>query len=279
MATRNMDWFLDYWDDVIRQWLDGHIEDRQQTFLNKEMLHLNNMHMPEPYWGDPNRCSIVIANYNPGGGADRSRHTYRECAWCPDSFINQVKKQGYSKVALEFPIIDDADNEDKTFCWWKEYGGRKWWLNKMKWLDEIGEEIPNYKESAKKPFALEFCGWHSTSWPANACSSLYVEETIWTLINCCFIKPLVDVVHNSDTHFGLCVGSQFFHLFNKIEENGRGIKRTDTEIYGKDAPCHIHLYQISGEHIIVMWGKGRNRYPKGINPKLNDFIKKYLNNK
>ncbi|MBR1801277.1 MAG: hypothetical protein IJ767_07305 [Bacteroidaceae bacterium] len=85
MDNQNIDSFLNYWDDVIRRWFDEHIGEGEQTFLDKKLLNLNCMHMPEPYWGNPHNCSIVIANYNPGGGADRNRHTYRECAWCPES--------------------------------------------------------------------------------------------------------------------------------------------------------------------------------------------------
>ena len=273
-----MDCFLNYWDDVIRQWFDEHIEESQQTFLNQKSLNLNSMHMPEPYWGNPHSCSIVIANYNPGGGADRNRHTYRECAWCPESFINQVKMLGYSKVAIDFPIIDDAENKDKTSCWWKEYEGRKWWLNKMKWLDEIGKEIPNYKESTKKPFAIEFCGWHSTKWPANACRSLYDDKDISHVVDKYFVRPLVDAVKNSETRLGLCIGSQFYYLFEKLCSCDTSVQRINIFPLDKNAPHNIQLFTIHGQNIIVIWGKGRNRYPKGVNSDFRKIIQ-YLSNK
>ena len=273
-----MDWFLDYWDDVIRQWFDEHIEERQQTFLNQKSLNLNSTHMPEPYWGNPHNCSIVIANYNPGGGAGRNRHTYRKCADCPESFINQVKKQGYSKVATKFPIIVNAEEKDKTFSWWKEYEGRKWWLNKMKWLNEIGKDMPSYKESTKKPFAIEFCGWHSTNWPAKACLSLYDNEEIRFVVDSCFVRPLVDAVKNSDTRLGLCIGSQFYYLFEKICSCDTSVQRIDILPLDKNASHNIQLFKIQCQNIIVMWGKGRNRYPKGVNSDFRKIIQ-YLTNK
>ena len=278
MATQNKDCFLNYWDDVIRQWFDEHIEESQQTFLNQGSLNLNSMHMPEPYWGNPRSCSIVIANYNPGGGADRNRHTFRECAWCPESFINQVKKLGYSKVAMAFPIIDDAENKGETTCWWKEYGGRKWWLNKMKWLDEIGKEISNYKESKNKPFAIEFCGWHSTKWPANACRSLYDNKDISHVVDKYFVRPLVDAVKNSEARLGLCIGSQFYYLFEKLCSCDTSVQRINIFPLDKNAPHNIQLFTIHGQNIIVMWGKRRNRYPKGVNSDFRKIIQ-YLSNK
>lgn len=274
-----MNYFIDYWDDVIRLWLNKSIECQQQLFLNEKKLNLSEMDMPEPYWGNPHKCSIVIANYNPGGGADRSRHTYREYANCPDSFINQVKQNGYSQVALDFPIINDPDNKERTFCWWKEYGGRKWWLNKMKWLDEIEQAIPHYKESTHKPFAIEFCGWHSTNWPQNACCSLYDNSAIKPVIDKYFIKPLADAVHNSDTHLGLCVGSQFFHLFDKMCKTDPCVKHICKYPLSTKAPHNIHLFKIHGENIIVIWGKGFNRYPKGIEAAINNIIKHISTNK
>ena len=155
---RNMNWFIDYWDDVICQWFSGNIESKQQLFLNETSLKLNPEHMPEPYWGDPENCSIVIANYNPGGGADRNRHTWRECAYCPESFINQVKQNGYSNVVRGFPIIDNPnaiyDPLNNGVCWWQEYGGRGWWLKKMKWLDENILKLYPQDNLKKKPFAI-----------------------------------------------------------------------------------------------------------------------------
>ena len=167
--------YIRYWDNVVSNWFCGRIDEKQRLFLDRDELKLNILHMPEPYWGDPENCSIVIANYNPGGGADRNRHTYHNCVNCSESFINQVRNLGYSHVAKPFPIIDKPT---ETFdiehpCWWKEYGGRKWWLNKMEWLNIFETAIPDYKkEEGNKPFAIEFCGWHSTNWPPNACSSL-----------------------------------------------------------------------------------------------------------
>ena len=279
---QNMDWFLNYWDDVIRRWFDEEVESKQQLFLNEQWLNLNSRHMPEPYWGDPENCSIVIANYNPGGGADRDRHTYRDCAYCHDSFINEVKKNGYQNIAKYFPIIDKPTNSynplKEGICWMKEYGGRKWWLSKNAWLnDNIIGALPNDKKpNHDKPFAIEFCGWHSVSWPPNACITLYKKNGFSPYVHQYFIKPLVEAVHNSDTRLGVCVGAQFFHLFEEMAKCGTScIQRIDTTNPLNKNKLNIHLFRINGENILVLWGQRRNRYPKGISATLSAFLKNH----
>ena len=51
--------FLNYWDDVIQNWLNGSIDPIQQQFLNVNWLNLSPDNMPQPYWGDLEYCSIV----------------------------------------------------------------------------------------------------------------------------------------------------------------------------------------------------------------------------
>ena len=271
--------YLDYWDRVINQWFMGSIEEKQKCFLSQEWLNLTPMHMPEPYWGDPENCSIVIANYNPGGGADRNRHTFRDCHCCPESFINQVQRKGcYSEVAKSFPIIDDPENKSTGIqpCWWREYGGRKWWLNKLPWIKTAYAKIMNvpFEENAenpfapldKKPFAIEFCGWHSTKWPPHSLKKFYFETkcrnnsptSLSPIIDKYFIEPLVYSIKNSTCNCGICVGSQFHELFQEMEKQNKGVHLIKDNKY---ANCNCVYYDVYGEHVIVIWGTGRNRYP------------------
>lgn len=261
MAKLIRNWFTKYWDDVISDWFAGQINSEQQLFLNEQSLNLNPEHMPEPYWGDPENCSIVIANYNPGGGTDRNRHTYKDCACCSDSFINQVKILGYYNVVKNFSLILQPSNS----CWWRDYGGSKWWLQKMKWLQQniispMNLSIDIYQ---KKPFAIEFCGWHSVQWPTKSCEKIYKNNTnLASVIDRYFVKALVDAVHNSDTRLGICVGSQFYSLFDYMSQNNQFVKYVSSTQNASNPNINIHLFKIDGENIIVLWGKGRNRYPK-----------------
>ena len=305
--------------------------------------------MPEPYWGNPEECSIVIANYNPGGGADRNRHAYFNCADWEHTFINEVKKSKYSDVASGFPIIDEPDLNESIPAWWEDYGGGKWWCDKRDWLedniiknkylynllkdiipielkslwqeniedtekvhsllidcinknedlknwiekskerkrlwqeykdnkklhrslidqikvnkdlydllkdcikDEEGK-IEEYKSKVKKPFAIEFCGWHSKSWPGGACKKLYKYKE--AIIDKYFIDVLVEAVKCSDLKIGICTGKQLYDLLSKCAE-----KTQDQEL--ESQKYNLHLLELKGVKIISVWGETdkRNRFP------------------
>lgn len=283
--TDKLEYYINYWDDVVRRWFDENIDGYQKLFLDNPSLNLNSNHMPEPYWGNPEYCSIVIANYNPGGGADRNRHTFRECAFCSESFINQVKKKGYKKIAIDFPIIDQHDDKynplnTQDLCWWKEYGGREWWISKIHWLQKniisgLPCEIDLFKD---KPFAIEFCGWHSARWKSKMCSTFYESgKEQANVVNRLFVKPLVLAVKNSTTRLGICVGSQFYNLFNRMKTDDITIEHVTGKEKSQTQKYSIHLFKIDGANIIVLWGAGRNRYPNMATDELLPALAKQWN--
>ncbi|MDO4185734.1 MAG: hypothetical protein Q4D30_04500 [Bacteroidales bacterium] len=256
-----MFFFINYWDFVVQEWFNGRIEQEQQLFINSNYLNLNSGHMPEPYWGNPMDCSLVIANYNPGGGADRNIHTYKECISCKDSFINEVNKRGYFTVVKDFPIIDSLYDNCKQPNWWWDYKGSKWWIDKVNWLQQILSSKQKVLLSQKPPFALEFCGWHSKNWPNSACTILYNQAGLANTINYYFINALVNSVQYSDAKLGICIGRQFFDLFKRINPSytPQNLKANNANNY------NIYRFIISGAEIIVIWGSGWNRFPN-INP-------------
>ena len=89
------------------------MENGQMAFFNNEKLKnlLCPAHLPEPYWGDPDKdkCSIVVVDYNPAGGTDMNPHSYKGTIngkqFPSNTIINYVNKYGYSKFATEFPKI------------------------------------------------------------------------------------------------------------------------------------------------------------------------------
>ena len=256
--------FVKYWDQVVANWFEGHANGDEPLWF-KEAMTLNFLHMPEPYWGNPEDCSIVIANYNPGGGADRSRHTYLPCAGCSDSFINEVKKSSYSEVALSFPIIDDPKNLLKGSCWWKEYGGRQWWLEKLGWIKEAYRLLTG-TEMEKKPFVMEFCAWHCPSWTAHkSMVDLYYANKrtgattpLAKTIDEYFIEPLTEAIKESDCKYGICVGSQFKDLFDGMAKRTIHVKCVSIPHPIK----YCHCYTINDAKVIVVCGNGYTRYPK-----------------
>ena len=270
----NLDKFIDYWDDVIRRWFDNDIESRQQLFFSckPKQLELTSMHMPEPYWGDPYNCSIVIANYNPAGGTDRNRHAYRECADWKHTFINEVKKRGYSEVVKDFPIIKDIAPQGGV-CWWEDYGGRNWWLKRCDWLQKwIINALESTERITGNPFAIEFCAWHSEKWLAQ-CNSFYKKnETLRETINTYFIDTLVDAISHSKAKLGVCVGSQFEKLLESAGAQ-RVVPKGAPDDESQKTGYQLRLFKLKGVRILSVWGAGYNRFPNIDSEKLKNYLK------
>ena len=272
LKNEKLNEFFNYWDGVVASWLKGEEFDcDQQRILEKKWLNLSPKHMPEPYWGNPEECSIVIANYNPGGGTDRNMHVYLNCADWEHTFIKAVKKSKYSDIALGFPIIDEPNLNEPIPAWWEDYGGSKWWRKKHDWLKnsiinngKLHDLLVNHnidttkiKECGnKKPFAVEFCGWHSKSWPGNACGKLYEDEQLKSIIDDYFIDVLVEAIRCSDSQLGVCTGKQLYDLLSKCAE-----KTQDQEL--ESQKYNLHLLELKGVKILSVWGKTdkRNRFP------------------
>lgn len=181
--------FIDYWDDVINIWLgkkdkipneyttvtkndeesklDVEIEKEQAEWFNVTDK-LRPIHIPEPYWGNPCNCSIVIVNYNPGGGTEMNPHTYRGKgdSYPVDTMVKYVNENKYSQLAKDCPILK---NEPSWFC---SYEGWKWWDNKKQWIQHLEESILQEKDDSQDarvslPFCIDICAWHSRQWKNN----------------------------------------------------------------------------------------------------------------
>ena len=236
--------FINYWDEVVRQWLENNadyskfekeveeqsliIEAINNKFRDQPEYRLNTIHMPEPYWGDPRDCSIVLLDYNPAGGPRVNRHTTiscKSCAGCDSlskidkevipsmTFIKYVEekrikgKKGYSSIALTGPVFEakkglewfwDADNG---------YEGYDWWQQKCGWLNHLVEVISGKKDEKKLPFAMELCGWHSQKW--NNDMSWIDNGQCRTIINNRSILPLFAALRISTCKMAVCIGAEF----------------------------------------------------------------------
>jgi hypothetical protein len=235
--------FIDYWDDVINIWLgkkdkipneyttvtknyddeEGklsvEIEEKQAEWFNATGELLCPIHIPEPYWGDPCNCSIVIAHYNPGGGTGKDPHTYRGKgdSYPDNTMIKYVNENKYSQLAKDCPILkDETDlNERSWFC---RYGGWSWWDKKKKWIQHLEESIPQEKDDSQDakvslPFCIDLCAWHSYQWKNN-------KKVIFDnleLITEKFVAPLLYAIEKSDCHLAVCIGALFSsEFFQKI---------------------------------------------------------------
>ena len=248
---------ITYWDDAIRLWLAGEWDALQKPFLGN--LGLSEEDMPEPYWGDPHNCSFVIVNYNPGGGFNRDRHTYRDCAGCPKSIITYAQQMGYSTLARPFPLLmSEGDLKANGMEWVKQYSGWTWWQKKLPWIEQIKEAAAGQgkTKSEKLPFVFELCALHSKNFNEK-CMDVVVDNNE---LKALFCRTLREAVSSSDLKLAVCVGAKFNGFLDKLE-----FKRNPS-LDGEKGPRCFQTYNCVNDHpeqgrIIVTWvPKSRNRY-------------------
>ena len=247
--------FIGYWDKVIRQWLENDNNWKEMTAGESEeakaakeqhqvieaingtyedpKYQINTIHMPEPYWGNPKECSIVLMNYNPAGGPRVNRHTTISCKDCkgckpltsedkkiinPTTFIKyvnkNVNKKGYSHFAAdESPVFKTKEELGADMKWfWDEdngYEGYGWWQQKCGWLNHLVEIICDKKHEKRWPFAMELCGWHSKEWKTDLkwvekCRPIIKERTILPQL-----KAMDNSLWDSPIKIAVCIGAGF----------------------------------------------------------------------
>ena len=157
--------FFEHCDDLLNRWS---IEDRgletDDAFLaiQKEGKGLLTKEyfgtMPEPFWGNPDCCSVVMINLNPA---------YKEGHESLFSRENTKKRipNGYSSFAKGFPILDENSYNPE---------GRVWWEGRKKYLDRLVDAYPRKKHPDEKrlPFAIEICPWQTATWQETMASIL-----------------------------------------------------------------------------------------------------------
>lgn len=228
--------FIDYWDEVISQWLSLNANvtgfkdpATEQSNVIKAINEncdydknyiINTIHMPEPYWGSPLECSIVLLDYNPAGGARINRHTTINCKECNGfcgednkmtviRYVNEKKK--YSDLALRCPVLKEYDD----LKWFSDkdngYEGYNWWQEKHEWLNHLVNTICGSNADELLPFGIELCGWHSKKWSNNM---KWIEDCkIKDCIKKRAIQPLFAAMKNSlrksPVKIAVCIGAEF----------------------------------------------------------------------
>ena len=281
--------FIEYWDHVIRLWLDQNAdvtlfkkdEDAKEQLQvinainenckNSANYKLNTMHMPEPYWGNPTDCSIVLLDYNPAGGPDTNRHTtikYKDGDESGMKLIKYVNDHSYSNFATKCPVFSDAKDLEKNgmdwFCAKKEeegkggYEGYHWWQSKREWLDHLVVAVCG-KKNERLPFGMELCGWHSKKWKNNSWT-----DNCTDIIDRRAIQPLFESLKKSSAKIAVCIGAEFkyelmkefFH--DKIEDVTKIIcDRLGSEISMPESTLDNLRYYVSSEveniHVVAKW--------------------------
>lgn len=199
--------FINYWNNNIQAWAShgGMITpDESYWAPYAPKIGIITDLIPEPYYGNPNKCSIVILNYNPGDPSALGRVTQHiSNASNPNTVCGRMAPL-YSKVALSFPVLgsDNPSNPHHVTSGPLPYDGRPWWLNKENWLNQV----IGYTgiTSGLNPFALELCGWHSRNW-----RGVHYSQTLLTEIKNRLEAVLTQSICASDTQLGVCIGVAF----------------------------------------------------------------------
>jgi hypothetical protein len=251
--------FIKYWDKVIDFWMDKEVKDTKgerrdakrplekqkesyykddnlKVQIEKDQLcwfendKLNKLlcpiHMPEPYWGNPDSCSIVVVDYNPAGGTDMNPQTYRGNGVYPvNTMIDYVNKESYSKLSKDFPILKAKKELKEDERWWlRSYGGRQWWRRKIEWMLHLiqpnSEPSKEWPKNVNLPFAIELCGWHSPNWPDNT-QAIEDNDNLKKSIHKWFVNPLLKSIEESTSKMAVCIGAQFKpSILGKYFDNG-----------------------------------------------------------
>lgn len=226
--------FIEYWDKQIEEWTqNGKITSDEKYWeipVGKrkgkplsDCIGLDPKLIPEPYFGNPENCLLVIVNFNPGtGGVDENNNKantqHIDNRDNPETACGSIVKDCYSSIAKSFPMLDDEDifhphkRSDKTIKNYNEkntgqpflglpYPGYNWWHRKKEWFDEIKTDFSFEHE---KPFALELCGWHSKGW-----KNVVYSDDLLKKISDRLQNVIIEAIHSSDLKIGICVGSPF----------------------------------------------------------------------
>lgn len=268
--------FCYYWDTVISNWFGGVFCPDQQQY--GKLLNLD--YLPEPYWGNPDNCSFVIVNYNPGGGNNIDPHTYIKYASCScnvPTLIKEVLTNSYSYVALPFPLLMDKNAlHSKGWDWFDTYGGYRWWQQKKNWFNHLATaaNVPTIDQGLM-PFAIELCPWHSPSWPG---TGALLKSPLDKVIDKYVIAPILYAINKSSSKLAFFIGSGHIAVLNHW-----GFKPISCIIQPDPKLKRFYQafeYQASGLKAIVTWANGSNKYPSThFYPYEVTMISNLINNK
>lgn len=298
--------FIDYWDKQIKEWAKGkgEITDDEKYWDDikvgkkslSESIGLNPKLIPEPYFGDPENCLLVIVNFNPGtGGVDENNNKantqHIDNKDNSDTACGYIVDNGYYSVAKSFPMLDDENishthkrskttiekynKENEELSNILPYPGYNWWHRKKGWFDMIKTYF-DFKHG--KPFALELCGWHSKEWKNVVYSNDLLKKISDRLQN-----VIIKAIHSSDLKIGICVGAPFKKILeymgyeqiplNKAIELEDWVDKTEniktysdyflsvTEDKETVRGYRLFRHEETKTYVVNTWQIGSNQYP------------------
>lgn len=191
MKNQILEEFIDHHNQWISAWINDPDSIREQDvyFKHSPKCSLEFNALPEPYLGDPYKCSAVIININPGGSMSK----YQSLATRENklNFISRfIDGHNYHNFAVSFPYLTLPESE----C------GTDWWTSRNSWINRISGNT----NELKRPFAMEICPWHSKSWKGLD----FEQEELRNYLEEYVIRPAQEAIKNSNLRIvGLSVGT------------------------------------------------------------------------
>ena len=235
MGEYNWKDFFEQSDRFIQEWSESPEEcARNSVYLQeasggeKSFLYEDKDFMPEPFLGNPERCSAVMLTLNPAAPMDKFR--------VDKNYAKKIISDGYSERAQKWTIFEEND------------GGFIWWAKRENWLNRIlGNE-----DTTLKPFAIDICPWHSKSWGGLNYENELVEE-----IKKNVLAPAFNAVKNSLIPFAIAIGKDFYDVLTIKDENNEpylGFTQKECVVAG--------CYNKQAEDLrVIKWPKNKNKEP------------------
>lgn len=203
--------FFKEWDQCIDDWFQNpsNLTGRLKSFQN---VGCSLCYLPEPYYGDPECCSAVVININPGSSS-------------PDEHVKEWPNQNNPS---DFLIYDFAHKySGNYFNFQKDYSpfvapptvpGVEWWRNNRNdFIRRIINLYNHFKnrsfDSGKVPFAMELCPLHSRTtasinFSKKCFRSVYLKNVFF---------PASFAILNSSIPFGLGFSSTLCKIMQTKE--------------------------------------------------------------
>ncbi|MBD1397678.1 hypothetical protein H9Q13_10925 [Pontibacter sp. JH31] len=203
MANLKINELKAYWNYYVQNWAkdpEGQFNSEENLFKDLRHIDFDPLALPEPYFGDPDRNSAVILNYNPGPVMAELQH------YPSGSFMLRGKAhEDYHAFAKPFPYLADYRNNP----------GGAWWLRRKEWVDGLSSHVTHIAKPGQPgllPFALEICPWHSKSFKLRPNDIEPLREYMTNYV----LGPAEEIAKNSLLPFIISVGKDCQDLFQVL---------------------------------------------------------------
>lgn len=197
--------YYEYCDGLVNDWIAKNSNlPKNDPFLQNSTILSGKPYfniMPEPFLGNPDNCSIVMINLNPGYtiGDDVKLSRQNTSKRFAD---NNLK--GYSDFAKPFPYLSNPEIHP---------AGADWWEGRKEYLDRLVQAYTG-KNTTRFPFALELCPWHSNKWEE---AKVKIDDAVYDRMIQRALIPAMYAVGKSEAKIAVVVGKAAVPV---IEEAG-----------------------------------------------------------